>query len=396
MFDILLEVVVVFDYFLLFIESIDVESEFAHVYFVDVGQLLRQDLEVPVGELGRLIVREPEGFDLLLGEIIRHDARHLFKSELECRLQSGVTCHHDSVLIDDDRYFESKLLDRCRDLVYSLIIFSGIFLVWDQVSRFLLDDFHVSSLPRPFTTKNIPGSSGVSNPFRPGLKNLCSELCPLFFGGLLGVWFPFSLKTARVYKNSLELDYANTSASRVIFYNLPEFDNVRSNSVCYIDITDNPIKFNGVKSQDLFSSARFKKLFDFGYELSYIDDFVVQTSGKVTIKDMKGLRKLVTAKDFYNREFAEWPYRLKSGAKLSDFIDVSQFKGLYSITITDKKMGVLFEKVDDPHAKQHASYAYFTDMLKQTWEEKSGHKRNEIDNLIPVTADGWRVIIFRR
>ena len=54
------------------------------------------------------------------------------------------------------------------------------------------------------------------------------------------------------------------------------------------------------------------------------------------------------------------------------------------------------EKVDDPHVKQHASYVYFTDMLKQTWEEKTGHKRNEIDNLIPVTADGWRVIIFRR
>lgn len=206
----------------------------------------------------------------------------------------------------------------------------------------------------------------------------------------------FDSTVKKVTNCTLELDYANTTASRVIFYNLPEFDNVRSNSVRYIDITDNPIKFNGVKPQDLFSSARFKKLFDFGYELSYVDDFVVQTSGKVTIKDMKGLRKLVTAKDFYNREFTEWPYRLKSGAKLSDFIDVSQFNNLSSITITDKKMGVLFEKVDNPHGKQHASYVYFTDMLKQTWEEKTGHKRNEIDNLIPVTADGWRVIIFRR
>ena len=206
----------------------------------------------------------------------------------------------------------------------------------------------------------------------------------------------FDSSVKKVTNCTLELDYANTTASRIIFYNLPEFDNVRSNSVRYIDITDNPIKFNGVKPQDLFSSARFKKLFDFGYELSYVDDFVVQTSGKVAIKDMKGLRKLVTAKDFYNREFAEWPYRLKPGAKLSDFIDVSQFNNLSSITITDKKMGVLFENVDNPHGKQHASYAYFTDMLKQTWEEKTGHTRHEIDNLIPVTADGWRVIIFRR
>lgn len=206
----------------------------------------------------------------------------------------------------------------------------------------------------------------------------------------------FDSSVKKVTNCTLELDYANTTASRVIFYNLPEFDNVRSESVRYIDITDNPIKFNGIKTQDLFGNPRFKKLFDFGYELSYVDDFVVQTSGKVIIKDMKGLHKLVTAKDFYNREFAEWPYRLKPGAKLSDFIDVSQFNNLSSITITDKKMGVLFEKVDNPYGKQHASYVYFTDMLKQTWEEKTGHKRNEIDNLIPVTADGWRVIIFRR
>lgn len=206
----------------------------------------------------------------------------------------------------------------------------------------------------------------------------------------------FDTTVKKVTNCTLELDYLNTTASRVIFYNLPEFDNVRSKSVRYIDITDNPIKFNGVKPQDLFGNSRFKKLFDFGYELSYVDDFLEPAPGKVTIKDMKGLRRLVTAKDFYNREFAEWPYRLKPGAKLSDFIDVSQFNSLSSITITDKKMGVLFEKVDNPYGKQHASYVYFTDMLKQTWEEKSGHRRNEIDNLIPVTTDGWRVIIFRR
>lgn len=206
----------------------------------------------------------------------------------------------------------------------------------------------------------------------------------------------FDSSVKKLTNCTISLDYANTTASRVIFYNLPEFDNVRSGYVRYIDITDNPIKFNGVKPQDLFGNSRFKKLFEFGYELSYIDDFVGITSGKVTIKDMKGLRKLVTAKDFYNREFTEWPYRLKPGAKLSDFIDISQFDSLYSLTITDKKMGVFFEKVDDPWAKQHASYVYFTDMLKQTWEEKTGHKRNEIDKLIPVTADGWRVIIFRR
>lgn len=195
----------------------------------------------------------------------------------------------------------------------------------------------------------------------------------------------------------LEIDLTSSTAARAVFYSIPEFDNVRSESIRYIDITGNPIKFNGVKSNDIMSDARFKKLFDFGYQLDYVDDFVTETPGSVAIKNMKDLRKLVTNKNFYNREFAEWPYRLKPGAKLSDFIDVSQFKDLYSITITDKKMGIFFERVDDPWVKQHASYAYFIDMLKQTFKDKKkGHTRSDINDSIPVTADGWRVIIFRR
>lgn len=194
----------------------------------------------------------------------------------------------------------------------------------------------------------------------------------------------------------LEIERVNTTLGRCVFYNLPEFDNVRSESIRYIDITDNPIKFNGVKPQDIMSNSSFKKLFEFGYSLSYVDDFVVETPGEVTIKNMKDIRKLVTSKDFYNREFKEWPYRIKPGVKLSDFIDISKFNDLCNVRIEDKKMGILFEKVNHPIAKS-LTYSYFIDMLKQTYKDKKkGHTRADINNSIPVTADGWRVIIYRR
>jgi hypothetical protein len=53
----------------------------------------------------------------------------------------------------------------------------------------------------------------------------------------------FDSSVKKLTNCTLSLDYANTTASRVIFYNLPEFENVRSESVRCIDITDNPIKF---------------------------------------------------------------------------------------------------------------------------------------------------------
>ena len=109
---------------------------------------------------------------------------------------------------------------------------------------------------------------------------------------------------------------------------------------------------------------------------------------------MKSIRKLITSKEFYNREFTEWPYRLKKGVKLSDFIDVSQFKELRTLTISDSKMGIIFENVN---AQVDMHSAYFVDMLKQTWNsKKKGHSTKDIVNLSPVTDDGWRVILFRR
>ena len=195
----------------------------------------------------------------------------------------------------------------------------------------------------------------------------------------------FDTSVKRLSNCRLEIDTTNSIASRAIFYSLPEFDNVTSDTMRHIDITDNPIKFNGVKPHDIMSDKRFKDIFEFGYDLSYYN-------GSVTIKDMKSLKKLITSKDFYNREFSEWPYRLKKGVKLSDFIDISQFKELRTLMITDSKMGIIFANTQiDMHTP------YFVDMLKQTWNsKKKGHSIKDIVNLIPVTDDGWRVILFRR
>lgn len=207
----------------------------------------------------------------------------------------------------------------------------------------------------------------------------------------------FDQTVEKVTNCNIEVNYNASTVGRVIFYNLPELNNVSSNTARYIDITDNPIRINGIKPNDLMGNKKFKKLFDFGYTLSYSDDHTLKTEGSVAIKDMKGLRKLITSKDFYNREFAEWPYRLKKGVKLTDFIDVSQFTDLRSIMIADAKMGIVFENTNAAPNSRPAVTAYFVDMLKQTWNSKiDGHTRSTIERNIPTTADGWRVIIFRR
>ena len=207
-------------------------------------------------------------------------------------------------------------------------------------------------------------------------------------------YFPgisFDKTVKKITDCRFEVDYGSTSHSRLVFNDIPQFDNVKSDTVRYIDITPLKLRIQGHKDPDVFANPAFKNFFDFGYDLSCSDDNI-----SVKIKDMKGLRKLITSKDFYNREFDMWPYRLKLGTKMTDLIDISEFKSLYTIMIADTKMGIIFENTKAPGLNSCVNN-FFIDMLKQTWDPNSpGHGKSSIIDKIPVTADGWRVIIFRR
>ena len=187
-----------------------------------------------------------------------------------------------------------------------------------------------------------------------------------------------------------EVDYGSSAHARLVFNDIPQFVNVTSDTIKYIDIVPAQLRARGYKDPDVFANSLFKKFFEFGYDLSC-------ESSTMSIKNIKDIRKLVTSKDFYNRTFDQWPYRLKKGAKMSDILDISDFKSLCTITIADKKMGIIFENTNAIGGLNTNVMSYFVDMLKQTWDAKTpGHSKYDIIDKVPVTDDGWRVIIFRR
>lgn len=197
------------------------------------------------------------------------------------------------------------------------------------------------------------------------------------------------------------LDISNTMSSngRMLCLGIPEFKNVSSSSIQVIDCSSTKeIVFAGTKPLDVFSNKRWANLFEFGYTLKYCtgrkyDEAIAST---VSIKSMKDIKKIVTSKDFYGRIYNEWPYRLKPNVKLSDFIDVSKFDKLERINIYDKKVTVVFEKITGSWAKFNPVHkSAFGDMLKLTWDQTAEYNITNIGNHIPVTADGWRVIIIR-
>lgn len=203
------------------------------------------------------------------------------------------------------------------------------------------------------------------------------------------------------FSNSvLDIDAAMSSNGRLLCLGIPEFKTVSSSSIQVIDCSaTKEIVFAGTKPLDIFGDKRWANLFEFGYALKYCagKDYNEATASTVNIKSMKDIKKLVTNKEFYNRTYNEWPYRLKPNVKLSDFIDISKFDKLERINIYDKKVTVVFEKLTGNWAKFNSAYkSAFTDILKITWDQMhTEYNKTNIGNHIPVTADGWRVIIIR-
>lgn len=203
------------------------------------------------------------------------------------------------------------------------------------------------------------------------------------------------------FSNSvLDIDNSVSSNGRLLCLGIPEFKNVSSSSIQVIDCAaTKEIVFAGAKPLDIFGDKRWANLFEFGYELKYCagKKYDKSIASTVNVKSMKDIKKLVTSKDFYNRTYNEWPYRLKPNVKLSDFIDISKFDKLERINIYDKKVTVVFEKLTGNWAKFNSAYkSAFTDILKITWDQvHPKYNKTNIGNHIPVTADGWRVIIIR-
>jgi hypothetical protein len=186
----------------------------------------------------------------------------------------------------------------------------------------------------------------------------------------------------------------------VLFTSIPEFKNVVSDSIEEIHIRYSASNFvYNVKDfiTDTLNNSKLTDLFEYGYELNYKNG--VGDNKKVKVNSLETLRKLTIAKDTSNRVYSEWPVRLKSNAKLSDLIDVSGFKNLSTIIIADDKFYICFENIK--HSKNQKfgnSWINTYGMLKDKPVIISRSNEKEMEktiNKIPVTKDGWRVILYK-
>ena len=195
--------------------------------------------------------------------------------------------------------------------------------------------------------------------------------------------------SAELTNSRLEIDYSITRSALLEFAgDIPIFKNVKSDTIKRIEITDR----RGIQFSDkslnvianIFGNKRWEKLFEFGYDFEMNDS---NKWSKVTIKSMKDFRKIIASRNFWNTCFNSFPYRLKKGAKLSDFIDISGFKSLHNVQIHDNKMNVLFINT------KIGSIREFVGHVSSSLKQNIGITNSIYDIPYPVTSDGWIVII---
>lgn len=210
----------------------------------------------------------------------------------------------------------------------------------------------------------------------------------------------FSNKTKKLTNCSIEVESRTSFTNRVIFTSIPELKNVTSDTVEELHIRWAATCF-AYDEKDfiatIMSNTDLTGLFEFGYELNYKNG--TGDDKKVKVKDLTTLRKMTITKDSSNRVYSEWPVKLKSNAKLSNLIDVSGFKNLRTVTISDDRFEIVFENLNySAQQKYPAVYNQLYSMLKDrsvVISSKNKNAMNETIAKIPVTKDGWRVMLCK-
>lgn len=210
----------------------------------------------------------------------------------------------------------------------------------------------------------------------------------------------FGKETQKLIDCTIEVEPRTSMRSKAIFTRIPEFKNVNSETVEEINIRYSSSKFNyDAKSftDSIMANSKLTNMFEYGYELNYTN--ANGNSRKIKVKDFSTLKKMAQASDNSFRVYSDWPVRLNANTKLSDLIDVSGFKNLRAITISDDKFGICFENIKH-HKNQKYGMAWqnIYSMLKEKPVTISRVNPDAIENTIdkiPVTKDGWRVMICK-
>ena len=136
-----------------------------------------------------------------------------------------------------------------------------------------------------------------------------------------------------------------------------------------------------------------KKLFEQLFETKYDVEYKLLTNNSIntaSIKTFKDIEKLIKSPEHYKREYLTDAIRLKPGAKITDFIDVSGFMNIEKIQISGDRWGMVFIRDNMVDTTKNLKM-YHTNM-------SIGKKYADWSNMntsFPKTDDGWYVVITR-
>lgn len=112
-------------------------------------KLFSEQLHIPRRFI-RLVIDDPQGFDLLFGERVRRDAGGGVHPEFLRGEKPAVTDDNAAVFVDDKRLDEAELTYRLGDVGdLGFIMLFGVFGVGDEFRDFPFDDDH-KKITAPF------------------------------------------------------------------------------------------------------------------------------------------------------------------------------------------------------------------------------------------------------
>lgn len=238
-----------------------------------------------------------------------------------------------------------------------------------------------------------------SNPTKLTTNNVCNKVSASTMGfynvsAIDGVDLIAQHMSGSRYFSSLSFDQAlesisnckleNHATNYIMFEKIPKFDNVTSSSIFNINIVRyklTPTKF--------WDKRLFERLFETKYDIEY--KLLTDNSiNKTTIKSFKDIEKLIKSPEHYSREYLTDAIRLKPGAKITDFIDISGFMNIEKIQISGDKWGMVFIREKMVNTTKNLTI-YNTHM-------SIGRKYSVCSNIytsFPKTDDGWYVVVTR-
>jgi len=110
-------------------------------------ELDRQQIVVPVGEFGCLVVSDPVCLDLLGREIFGNVDGELIEPKLLSSFEASVPADNYPFGVDNDRLANTKLTDRCSNGIDSVIVDAGIVRVGTNAIERPKFDFHEHAFP---------------------------------------------------------------------------------------------------------------------------------------------------------------------------------------------------------------------------------------------------------